>query len=305
MKKLVLLDGHAIIYRAFYAIRPLTTARGELVNATFGFTSMLLNVVEVESPDYLAVTFDKKGPTFRHRADENYKANRAPCPPDLVSQIKRIYEITRAFSIPIFALGGVEADDLLGAICRKVKHEKDLQVIVVSGDRDLLQLVNAKVSVHDLTGGYRRSVNWTPEQVYEKYGFEPRFIPDFKGLVGDASDNLAGVTGVGPKTATQLISEFGSLEKIYEQLPQIKESIREKLTRDRATAFQSKKMATLHCDIPLDWDLQRCRLAKFDRGEVLALFEELEFHSLAKRFEKLFPSETEIPIAPTAQLKLF
>ncbi|MFH1546240.1 MAG: 5'-3' exonuclease H3TH domain-containing protein [Patescibacteria group bacterium] len=293
MKKLVLLDGHAIIHRAFHAIQPLNTSQGELVNAVFGFTSMLLNVLEIERPDYLAMAFDRKGKTFRHHADENYKATRAKTAPELIGQIRRVYEITRTFSIPIFSGNGFEADDLLGSICERAKHEKDLSIIVVSGDRDLLQLVNGNVSVHDLSGGYRKSVNFTPEKVVEKYGFPPKFIPDFKGLAGDASDNLKGVAGVGEKTARDLICEFGSLEEIYENLAKIRESVRMKLEKDRKNAFLSKRLATIRRDAQIEWRIEDCRLQNFDREKVLDLFAELEFHSLKKRFEKLFPTKVE------------
>ncbi|MCK5471813.1 hypothetical protein KAI54_01340 [Candidatus Gracilibacteria bacterium] len=294
MKKLVLLDGHAIIHRAFHAIKPLNTSHGELVNAVFGFTSMLLNIMEIEQPDYLAMAFDRKGKTFRHHADENYKATRAKTAPELIRQIKRVYEITRAFSIPIFSGNGFEADDLLGTICEQAKHEKDLKIIIVSGDRDLLQLVNEKISMHDLSGGYRKSVNFTPEKVVKKYGFPPKFIPDFKGLAGDASDNLKGVAGVGEKTARDLIREFGCLEEIYKNLPKIRESVQIKLEKDRKNAFLSKRLAIIRRDAQIEWLIEDCRLQNFDREKVLNLFDELEFQSLKKRFERLFPIKVEV-----------
>ena len=304
MKKLVLLDSHAIIHRAFHAIKPLNTSSGELVNAAFGFASMLLNVLEIERPDYLAAAFDRKGKTFRHHADESYKATRAKIAPELLRQIKRVYEITRAFSIPIFSGNGFEADDLLGSICEQAKHEKDLKIIVVSSDRDLLQLVNGNVSVHDLSGGYRKSVNFTPEKVVAKYGFPPKLIPDFKGLAGDASDNLKGVAGVGEKTAQDLIHEFGSLEEIYQNLPKIRESVRIKLEKDRNSAFLSKRLATIRRDAQIKWRIEDCRLRDFDREKVLNLFEELEFHSLKKRFKKKFPANVKAA-EKIEQLSLF
>ncbi len=294
MKKLVILDGHAIIHRAFHAIRPLHTSSGELVNAVFGFTSMMLNVLEIEKPDCLAVAFDRKGKTFRHHADKEYKATRTKTDPNLISQIRRIYEIARAFSIPIFTASGFEADDVLGTICEKVKNEENLKTIIVSGDRDMLQLVNEKVSVHDLNGGYRKSVNFTPTEVKEKYGFSPKLIPDFKGLAGDSSDNLKGVEGVGPKTATALIQKFGILEKIYEHLREVKESVRSRLERDRENAFLSKRLATIRKDAQIDWKMEDCQLQDFDHEVVLKLFDELEFYSLKKRFGKLFPPKVEV-----------
>ncbi len=292
MKKLVILDGHAIIHRAFHAIQPLTTSRGELVNAVFGFTSMLFNVVEIERPDCLAVTFDRKEKTFRHHADANYKATRAKTADELIAQIRRVYEIVRAFSIPIFAEKGFEADDVIATICEKlVPAEAGIQIVVVSGDRDLLQLVNAKVAVHDLNGGYRKAVRFDEAAVVAKYGFTPEFVPDFKGLSGDASDNLKGVAGVGPKTASDLIREFGTVENIFANLEKVKPTVRAKLESDRDSAFHSKKMATLRRDAPIDFDLRNCELAEFDREKVEKLFDELEFFSLARRFAKLFPAK--------------
>ena len=294
MKKLIILDGHAIIHRAFHAIKPLHTSKGELVNAIFGFTSMLLNVLEIERPTYIAIAFDRKGKTFRHHADANYKATRSKTSSDLISQIGRIYEVARAFSIPVFSENGFEADDILGGICEKVKNEDELKTIVVSGDRDLLQLVDERTSVHDLSGGYRKSVNFTPEKVVEKYGFAAKFIPDFKGLAGDASDNLKGVAGVGEKTATDLICRFGELENIFANLEEIKPTVRAKLERERDSAFHSKRMATIRYDAQIDWDLEKCKLEDFDREKILEFLDELEFHSLKKRFEKLFPSCSEV-----------
>lgn len=288
----MLLDGHAIIHRAFHAIpEKFSTQSGEPTNAIFGFTSMLLNVIELEQPDCIAVAFDRKGKTFRHHADESYKATRAKTAPELIAQIKRVYEIVRAFSIPIFSENGFEADDILGAICQKVKAENDVQAIIVSGDRDLLQLVDKQVSVHDLSGGYRKAIKFTPAEVREKYGFPPKLIPDFKGLSGDASDNLKGVEGIGPKTATDLITQFGTLEKIYENLENIKPTIREKLERDRENAFLSKRLATIRCDAQIDFDLAKCQVENFDRQQVSKLFAELEFHSLEKRLTKIFPPQ--------------
>ncbi len=298
----MILDGHAIIHRAFHAIKPLHTSSGELINAVFGFTSMLLNIIEIEQPNYIAVAFDRKGKTFRHHADTNYKATRTKTSPDLIFQIKRIYEITRAFSIPIFSGNGFEADDILGTICEIVK-DKDLRTIIVSGDRDLLQLVNEKVSVHDLSGGYRKSVNFTPEKVVAKYGFAPKFIPDFKGLAGDASDNLKGVAGVGEKTARDLICEFGNLEAIYKNLPQIRESVQTKLEKNIKNAFLSKRLATIRRDAQIEWDLKKCKLENFNHEDVLNLFDKLEFYSLKKRFEKLF--STKMETKKIEQLSLF
>lgn len=302
---LIIIDGHAIIHRAFHAIQPLTTAGGELVNAVFGFTSMLMNVFEIERPEYIAVTFDRKGPTFRHEADSTYKATRAAPPDGLIAQIERVYEITQAFNIPIFAESGFEADDMIATIVGKMVTHPDLSTIIVSGDRDLLQLVSNTVSVHDLTGGYRKSVNFTPAEVVAKFGFAPRYIPDYKGLAGDTSDNLPGIPGIGPKTASDLIARFGSLEAIYEHTNELSENLRTKLLAGRDAAFHCRQMATLCATAPLTFDLEACRLHDFDRETVLRLFAELEFRSLTTRFEKLFPAAGAVQKAETIQQSLF
>ncbi len=292
MKKLVLLDGHAIIHRAFHAIRPLTTSKGDPVNAVFGFGSMLFNVLEIEKPDYLAATFDEKGPTKRSELDDTYKANRSAPPDELIPQFARCREVCAAFNVPIFAQQGYEADDLLGTIAKKMKSELEIHTIIVSGDRDLLQLVDEKVSVHDLNGGYRKSVNFTPAKVLEKYGFTPEYVPDYKGLAGDASDNIAGVRGVGPKTATELIQKYGHLEKIFQNLDKIESaSMRAKLEGSYEKALHCRQMATVMCDIAIDWQLDNCHLHDFEPETVLNLFEELEFKTLAARAQKLFPEQ--------------
>lgn len=304
--KLVLLDGHALIHRAFHAIAPLSTSAGEPVNAVFGFASMLFNVLEIEKPEYLAVAFDRKGPTFRHHADENYKATRAPTDPLLIAQIQRIYQLVRALQIPIFAESGFEADDVLATLARLVAAA-NLHTIIVSGDRDLLQLVSAKVSVHDLSGGYRKSVNWTPAVVREKYGFGPELIPDYKALSGDASDNLPGVAGIGPKTATELLQQFGSLGGIYEHLGELRPAVREKLEKNADSAWHCHRMATLRTDAPVEFHLADCAAHAVDHAAVTQLFAELEFRTLVGRFNRLFPATTDTPknAAASGQLSLF
>jgi DNA polymerase-1 len=292
MEKLILLDGHAIIHRAFHAIQPLTTASGEPVNAVFGFGSMLFNCLEIEKPTYLAATFDEKGPTKRSEVDDTYKANRPAAPDALISQFGRCRELCTAFNIPIFAQSGYEADDLIGTIATKMAEEQGVHTIIVSGDRDLLQLVTPSVSVHDLTGGYRKSVNWTPAVVQERYGFAPKYIPDYKGLAGDASDNIAGVPGVGPKTATELIQKYGQLEEIWRHLAELKsDSLRVKLAEHYETALHCRQMATVMREVPLEWRIENTRLHDFDAEPVIKLFTELEFRTLQARAERLFPEQ--------------
>lgn len=303
---LVLLDSHAIIHRAFHAIRPLTTSHGEIVNAVYGFVSMLFNVLEIERPDYLVAAFDEKGPTFRHEADDEYKATRPKAPDALVSQFAHVRAVVNAFNIPLLSKAGFEADDIIATLAKKLASEPDLKIIIVSGDRDLLQIVTDHVSVHDLTGGYRESVNFTPAVVREKFGFAPEFIPDFKGLAGDTSDNLAGVAGIGPKTATELIQQFGHLEEIYRRRAEISStSVREKITNSYDDALHYRQMATVHRDVPMTFELASARLHDFDRAAVLQLFKEFEFKSLAVRFAKLFPTTPSTTEPKVIQQSLF
>jgi len=302
MQKLVLLDCHAIIHRAFHAIRPLSTASGEPVNAVFGFGSMLLNVLDIEQPDYLAATFDEKGPTIRHEQDDTYKANRTKAPDELVSQFGRVRELAAAFNVPIFSQAGYEADDLIATITEKMKAEHSVQTIIVSGDRDLLQLVDTKTSMHDLTGGYRKSINFDPAAVQAKFGFDPAFVPDFKGLAGDSSDNIAGVPGIGPKGATDLIQQFGHLEEIYRRRDEIEsENLRNKFIENYEQALHCRQMATVIRDVALDFNLPDCRLHDFDAEQALALFDELEFRSLKARAQKMFPAQFHTAANPVAR----
>jgi len=292
MQKLVLLDCHAIIHRAFHAIRPLSTTAGEPVNAVFGFGSMLLNVLEIEQPDYLVATFDEKGPTIRHEQDDTYKANRSKAPDELISQFGRTRELATAFNVPIFSQSGYEADDLIATIAEQMKTEADVHTIIVSGDRDLLQLVDAKTSMHDLTGGYRKSINFDPAAVQEKFGFTAEFVPDFKGLAGDSSDNIAGVPGIGPKGATDLIQQFGHLEEMYRRREEIaNENLRAKFTANYEQALHCRQMATVIRDVTMHFNLPDCHLHDFDAEHVLRLFDELEFRSLKARAQKMFPEQ--------------
>lgn len=302
MAKLVLLDGHAIIHRAFHAIRPLKTSTGEPVNALFGFISMLINIWEIEQPEFLAVAFDRKGATFRQQVNQAYKQNRAKTPTELIQQIKRIYEFLRILQVPIFSQKGLEADDLLATLVTQAQQALGLNMIIVSSDRDLLQLVSKRIAVHDLTGGYRKSVNFGPAQVQAKFGFAAKYLPDYKGLAGDASDNLSGVPGVGAKTAAQLIQQYGSLEEIYAHLGEVPASLQTKLGQHRALAFQTKRLTTLVRNVPVDFALDRFKFPNFEVAAVWDFFARLEFASLRRRFQKAWENS---PPENFAQASLF
>lgn len=283
LKTLVLLDGNALIHRAYHALPPLTTKSGELVNAVYGYTSTLLSVLERFKPDYIAASFDLKAPTFRHKEFAQYKATRTKAPDELYAQIPRVRELTEAFDIPIYELEGYEADDMIGTLSRQANDREDVEVIIVTGDADALQLVNARTKVFTMRRGLSDTVLYDSEGVFGKYGFTPSQIPDYKGLRGDSSDNIPGVKGIGEKTATQLLEAYGTLEGVYEHIDEIKPAIREKLERDRAQAILSKRLGTIETHAPVRIDFDRCATHTFDRERVVRHLQSLNFFSLLKR----------------------
>ncbi|MFA6193960.1 MAG: DNA polymerase I [Parcubacteria group bacterium] len=283
-KKLILIDSNALIHRAYHAIPPLTTKKGELVNAVYGYTSVLLNVLARFKPEYIVAAFDLKEPTFRHKEFKDYKATRAKAPDDLYAQIPRVKELVRAFNIPIAEKEGYEADDLLATFARKTeKLHPDVEVIVVTGDLDTLQLVNGKIKVFALRRGMSDSVLYDEKAIFERYGLKPDQMIDYKGLRGDPSDNLPGVKGVGEKTAIELLKKYKTIEGVYQNLSEIKEGVRKKLEKDKLQAFFSKKLARLVEDVPVNFDLEKARTEDFSRVKVINLFREMEFFSLLRR----------------------
>jgi DNA polymerase I len=283
-KKLILIDGNAIIHRAYHALPPLTTKKGEVVNAVYGFTSVLLNVLNRFKPDYIAATFDLKEPTFRHKEYKDYKATRVKAPDDLYEQIPRVKELVRAFSIPIAEKEGYEADDLIATFARKTeKLHSDVEVIIVTGDLDTLQLVDDQTKVFALRKGMSDSVLYGEKEIFERYGLAPSQMIDYKGLRGDPSDNLPGVKGVGEKTATDLLKKYETLEGVYKNLSEIKEGIRKKLEKDKVQAYFSKRLARLIDDVPMNFNLDNCRAEDFSRVKVINLMRDLEFFSLLRR----------------------
>lgn len=283
MKKLVLVDGHAVFHRAYHAMPPLTTSKGELVNAVFGFTSMLLRAIDDIKPDYIAVAFDTAEPTFRHQEYTAYKAQRGEAPEGLHEQLPRVKEILGVLNIPVFELAGYEADDIIGTLSTQAAKDKDLQTIIVTGDRDTLQLVRPNVKVYSPGKSFSDVIYFDEKIVKEKYGVGPDKIVDIKGIAGDASDNIPGVRGIGDKGATKLIQEFGTVEQIYKNLAKVPEKHRKLLEADSESAVMSKKLATIDTKTPIKLELNKCVLKDYDRQAALELFTELEFKSLIKR----------------------
>jgi DNA polymerase-1 len=299
-KKLVLIDGHALAYRAYHALRPdsFSTRQGEPTNAVYGFTSMLLAVLRDEQPDYIAVTFDV-GRTFRHDEYPEYKAHREEMPEELATQLERINQVVEAFNIPVFTAEGYEADDVLGTLARQAGRQ-GVETLIVTGDTDTFQLIDETTHVLTSRRQYSDTVIYDEAGIQERYGLKPQQLIDYKGLVGDSSDNIPGVRGVGAKTATQLLQEYGSIEAIYEHLDEVKSPrFRKALEEGQDDAFLSKHLATIVTNIPLELDLEACRVAEYDRDRVTALFRELEFRSLLERLPQ--PRRPEGP----QQLALF
>jgi len=285
MKKLVLIDGNAIIHRAFHALPPLSTGDGIPTNAVYGFFMMLLKIVEDLNPEYLVVCFDKKAPTFRKQLYVGYQATRPAPSDDLIPQFDMVHKALDNAKITHFEVDGYEADDLIGTISKQAK-EKDLQTIIVSGDRDLLQLVNTRVLMLAPIVGMTKMTMFDETKVREKYGLEPWQIVDYKAFVGDASDNYPGVTGIGPKTAATLLTKYQTLEGVYEHLSELSPQIQIKLANDAEQAALAKKLATILLDAPVKFEQVQAEIGKIDKKELKKVFEKFGFKSLLTRIEK-------------------
>ncbi len=285
MKKLVLIDGNALVHRAYHALPKLTTKKGELVNAVYGFISILFKVLNDLKPDYVAATFDLAGPTFRHEEFKDYKATRVRAPQELYDQLNRVKQVLAALNIPIYEQQGFEADDVIGTLARQASEEKkeDVETIIVTGDLDTLQLVNDKVKVYTLKKGINDTILYDGKAVRDRYGLSPEQMPDFKGLKGDPSDNIPGVPGVGDKTAAELLKEYNTIENLYENVGLLPQKIGNKLEEYKEQAVFSKYLATIKTDVSVRLDLSKCELRDYSPEIVKRLFEELGFFSLLKR----------------------
>ncbi len=302
-ERFFLLDGHAIAYRQFFGLRmeAFTTSTGEPTNAIFGFARLLLDILRKEKPKYLAVSFDR-GMSGREEVFPEYKSTREKMPDELSSQLTRIEQLVRAFNIPILVLDGYEADDLIGTACAQIATSRDIQARIITGDRDLLQLLTDRVEVQlPQRGG--------PDRVYDvaafrdRYEIEPGQLVDLKALMGDSSDNIPGVRGIGQKTATKLLKQYGNLAAIYEHIDEIKGANQRKLIGDREMAFLSYELALIRRNVPFAIDLADSVAHKYDFEQVLALFRELEFRSLTRQ---LLEGERERVIAKDGgQLSMF
>jgi len=275
---LYLIDGNSYIYRAFYAIRNLSNSKGFPTNAVYGFTTMLMKVVGEKKPDYLAVAFDPKGQTTRHEAYEKYKATRPPMPDTLVPQIPYIHRTVEAFNIPVLLMPGIEADDVIASVARKAEAE-GYDVTIVTGDKDLFQLINDGIRVYDTM----KEEVYGRKECEAKFGVPPEAIPELLGLTGDTSDNIPGVRGIGPKTAVQLISEFGTIDNLLANLDRVtKPKLRESLRARAEDARLSRRLVELMKELPQDVDLAGLKRRPQDSRALIELFKELEFTALMK-----------------------
>lgn len=283
MEHLVLIDGHHLMYRAYWAIpRTLKTRKGEQVNTVFGMASMLLSILKIEQPDRLVVCFDAGEETFRHEQNETYKEGRAETPDDFYVQIPRVLELIDVWALPHAENKKYEADDLLCAYAKQGVDAGD-RVTIVTGDRDAFQLASDKVKISIPHSGYMQPEYMGPDEIFAKYGIRPDQVPAYKGLTGDSSDNLPGVKGIGPKTAAELLQKYDTLEGVYDNLGDIRPSVRAKLEADRESAFFCQHMARLVCDFDLTPAYADTRLKDIDAQAVIAFFDAMEFTMLKRR----------------------
>lgn len=309
----ILVDGHSLAFRSYYALAKsrdggLSTSTGIPTSVSFGFLKSLIEVMAVQDPQYLAVAFDLGLPTFRHEADDTYKSDRAETPEDFITDLKYLQELLTALNLQIVTAPGYEADDVLGTLATRAS-EAGFQVKILTGDRDLFQLVDAEKQISVLylgrdafgRSGRAKSQEFGPEQVQEKMGIPPELVVDYKALCGDTSDNIPGVKGIGDKTAIKLLTTYGSLDKIYEAIAEIKGANRKKLESGKDDAYHSKHLAQIVIDVPLELELDQCQLRGFDETAVIPRLEALEFKSFLPKVKQLQQRFGGVPLAETQE----
>jgi len=279
MKKLLVLDSHSLIHRAYHALPFLKTSKDETVNAVYGFFSILIKNIQDFNPEYIAAVFDFPAATFRHKQFKEYKAKRPPTPNDLISQIIEIKKNLPLLGISVFEKKGFEADDVIGTICNLSKVE----TIIISGDKDLLQLIDKNTKVSLLKKGIKETFLYDIERIKEDYNLKPKELIDYKSLRGDNSDNIPGVPGIGEKTALELIQRFSSLKNIYQKIDKIDEKTKQKLISFKKQAFLSYQLSLIEKNVPLDFSLNKCSWSGINQEKFSQVFGKFEFHTLIKR----------------------
>lgn len=281
---LLIIDSNALLHRAFHALPPFKTKTGIETGAVYGYLATLFKAIKDLSPTHIVATFDTKAKTFRHEKFEQYKAHRPLTPSPIISQIPITKEVLNAFSIPVFALEGVEADDLIATIATKAEADA---IYIVSGDLDNLQLVNDQVKLYTLGKGIKDTVIYDKIKVKDRFGVEPEQMNDFKALIGDASDNVPGVKGIGKKTAAEIIQKYHTIKELYEELSTdtavLKPKVKVALKENKESAFLSKELVEAKKDCGINFNLNDCKFGNYDKNKVEEVFKKLEFNSLLNR----------------------
>ena len=296
MKKIMILDGNSLLFRAFYALPPLKTKKGQFTNAVYGFLSMLYKIIDTYSPEYLCVAFDPEKPTFRHEKYKDYKANRQKAPNELVQQFRLIRDVLDVHNIKRVEIEGFEADDVSGTFACAAK-EQGADVYLVTSDKDYLQLIDENVKVVLTKKGITNTEEMNLNSMEEEYGLTPEQFVDLKALMGDSSDNIPGVSGVGEKTALKLMQEYKSLDNIYDNIDSIKGKLKEKLETDKMQAYMSQTLARIITDIPIEFNIEEYRVHKPDIKKLSELYDELEFRQFKKRLVEATPAEEQSQIS--------
>jgi DNA polymerase-1 len=287
-KRLIVIDSNALLHRAFHALPPLATKDGQPTGAVYGFLLTLFKAIKDLNPDYIVACFDTKAKTFRHEKFEQYKAQRPVTPSEIISQIPVAKEVLEAFSIPVFAKDGFEADDLIATICKLAPEQnRNLEIFILTGDLDNLQLVNEKIKVYTLGRGIKDTIIYDTNKVIERFGVKPEQMVDFKALTGDPSDNIKGVEGIGKKTAAEIIQKYDTIKNLYQELSTdtavLKPKVKEALKQNKESALMSYELAKMDCDVEIDFKIEDCKFENYDKNKVGEIFRKLEFNSLINR----------------------
>jgi len=291
-KRLIVIDGNAIVHRAYHALPPLINKKRELVNAVYGFLSFFFKSIKELKPDFIVATFDTPGPTFRHKEYKDYKATREKTPEDLSSQLPKVKEVLKNLGVQVLERQGYEADDIIGTIAKECPEE--VETIIVTGDLDILQLVDKSTKVYALRKGVKDTVLYDEKKVKERYdGLSPKQLVDFRALRGDASDNIPGVLGVGEKTAIKLLKDFHSLDNLYKEIEkdtkkaqEIKSVLKNKLLDSKQKAFLSQKLAKIDKESTDGFNLEKCSWKGYNKEKVMSILKSYGFKSLIKRFSE-------------------
>jgi DNA polymerase I len=291
-KRLIIIDSNALLHRSFHALPPLATKSGQETGAVYGYLLTLFKAINDLKANYVVACFDTKMPTFRHEMFKDYKAQRPVTPSGIISQIPITKEVLEAFKIPVFAKEGVEADDLIATICEL--SEKDIEIYIVSGDLDNLQLVAENIKVYTLGKGIKDTVIYDINKVIERFGVKPEQMVDFKALTGDPSDNIPGVEGIGKKTAAEIIQKYDNIKNLYNELSTdtavLKPKVKEMLKQNKESALMSRELAQMKKDVDMNFKIEDCKFGDFDQNKVEEIFKKLEFNSLISRLKSLLPS---------------